>query len=36
MAKAICVLREPDRARFLSMRWELRYSGWLVTVLEIG
>lgn len=31
-----CVLREPDRARFLAMRWELRHTGWRVTVLEIG
>jgi hypothetical protein len=30
------VLREPDRARFLAMRWELRHTGWRVTVLEIG
>ena len=34
--EASCVLREPDRARFLAMRWELRHSGWRVTVLEIG
>ena len=31
-----CVLREPDRARFLAMRWELRRRGWRVTVLEMG
>src|SRR5699024_7850561 len=30
------VVREPDRARFLAMRWELRHSGWRVTVLEMG
>src|SRR5699024_6213472 len=24
--EASCVLREPDRARFLAMRWELRHS----------
>src|SRR5699024_3678278 len=34
--EASCVLREPDRARFLAMRWELRHTGWRVTVLEIG
>lgn len=34
--EASCVLREPDRARFLAMRWELRHTGWKVTVLEIG
>lgn len=34
--EASCVLREVDRARFLAMRWELRHSGWRVTVLEIG
>lgn len=34
--EASCVVREPDRARFLAMRWELRHSGWRVTVLEIG
>ncbi|GAA1288300.1 MULTISPECIES: Rv3235 family protein [Brachybacterium] len=34
--EASCVLREPGRARFLAMRWELRHSGWRVTVLEIG
>lgn len=34
--EASCVLREPDRARFLAMRWELRHGGWRVTVLEIG
>ncbi|NMA78518.1 MAG: hypothetical protein GX960_14875 [Actinomycetales bacterium] len=34
--EASCVLREPDRVRFLAMRWELRHSGWRVTVLEIG
>ena len=34
--EASCVIREPDRARFLAMRWELRHSGWRVTVLEIG
>jgi Family of unknown function (DUF6459) len=34
--EASCVLREPERARFLAMRWELRHSGWRVTVLEIG
>ena len=34
--EASCVVREPDRARFLAMRWELRHSGWRVTVLELG
>lgn len=34
--EASCVLREPDRARFLAMRWEHRHTGWRVTVLEIG
>ena len=34
--EASCVLREPDRVRFLAMRWELRHTGWRVTVLEIG
>lgn len=34
--EASCVVREPGRARFLAMRWELRHSGWRVTVLEIG
>lgn len=34
--EASAVLREPGRARFLAMRWELRHSGWRVTVLEIG
>ncbi|WP_233190598.1 MULTISPECIES: Rv3235 family protein [unclassified Brachybacterium] len=34
--EASCVLREVDRSRFLAMRWELRHSGWRVTVLEIG
>ncbi|MGY5765955.1 Rv3235 family protein [Brachybacterium sp. DNPG3] len=34
--EASCVLREPDRARFLAMRWELRHTGWKITVLEIG
>lgn len=34
--EASCVLREPDRSRFLAMRWELRHTGWRVTVLEIG
>lgn len=34
--EASCVLREPERARFLAMRWELRHTGWRVTVLEIG
>ena len=34
--EASCVLREPGRSRFLAMRWELRHSGWRVTVLEIG
>ncbi|HIY23518.1 MAG TPA: hypothetical protein H9837_04305 [Candidatus Brachybacterium merdigallinarum] len=34
--EASCVLRETDRARFLAMRWELRHTGWRVTVLEIG
>ncbi|HJB09864.1 MAG TPA: hypothetical protein H9786_04935 [Candidatus Brachybacterium merdavium] len=34
--EASCVVREPDRARFLAMRWELRHSGWRVTVLEMG
>ena len=34
--EASCVLREPDRSRFLAMRWELRHSGWRVTVLEVG
>ncbi|AXK45514.1 Rv3235 family protein [Brachybacterium saurashtrense] len=34
--EASCVLREPDRARFLAMRWELRHTGWRVTVLEVG
>ncbi|GAA1302810.1 MAG: Rv3235 family protein [Brachybacterium tyrofermentans] len=34
--EASCVLREPERARFLAMRWELRHSGWRVTVLEMG
>ncbi|WP_010535079.1 Rv3235 family protein [Brachybacterium squillarum] len=34
--EASCVLREPERSRFLAMRWELRHSGWRVTVLEIG
>ena len=29
-------LPEPERSRFLAMRWELRHSGWRVTVLEIG
>ncbi|MEE1649613.1 Rv3235 family protein [Brachybacterium sp. J144] len=34
--EASCVVREPERSRFLAMRWELRHSGWRVTVLEIG
>lgn len=34
--EASCVLRETDRSRFLAMRWELRHSGWRVTVLEVG
>lgn len=34
--EASCVLREPDRARFLAMRWEHRHTGWRITVLEIG
>lgn len=34
--EASCVLRDPDRSRFLAMRWELRHSGWRVTVLEVG
>ena len=34
--EASCVLREPDRSRFLAMRWELRHSGRRVTVLEVG
>ncbi|MFC0674494.1 Rv3235 family protein [Brachybacterium hainanense] len=34
--EASAVLREADRARFLAMRWELRHTGWRVTVLEIG
>lgn len=34
--EASCVVRERDRARFLAMRWELRHSGWRVTVLELG
>ncbi|WP_114855873.1 Rv3235 family protein [Brachybacterium sp. YJGR34] len=34
--EASCVLREPERARFLAMRWELRHTGWRVTVLEVG
>lgn len=34
--EASCVLREPDRSRFLAMRWELRHTGWRVTVLEVG
>lgn len=34
--EASAVLCEPDRARFLAMRWELRARGWKVTVLDIG
>src|SRR5699024_12771860 len=34
--EAGCVVREPERALFLAMRWELRHSGWRVTVLEMG
>lgn len=34
--EASCVVRERDRARFLAMRWELRHTGWRVTVLELG
>ncbi|MCW1805246.1 Rv3235 family protein [Brachybacterium squillarum] len=34
--EASCVIRDLDRARFLAMRWELRHTGWRVTVLEIG
>lgn len=34
--EASCVVREPERSRFLAMRWELRHTGWRVTVLEIG
>lgn len=34
--EASAVLREVGRARFLAMRWELRHTGWRVTVLEIG
>lgn len=36
VVEASAVVREPDRARFLAMRWELRHTGWRVTVLEIG
>lgn len=34
--EASAVLRESTRARFIAMRWELRHTGWRVTVLEIG
>lgn len=34
--EASCVVHERHRARFLAMRWELRHSGWRVTVLELG
>lgn len=34
--EASAVLCEPDRARFIALRWELRARGWRVTVLEIG
>ncbi|MCS6711005.1 hypothetical protein JSY14_02860 [Brachybacterium sp. EF45031] len=34
--EASAVVREPGRARFLALRWELRHTGWRVTVLELG
>ena len=34
--EASAVLRETTRARFVAMRWELRHTGWRITVLEIG
>lgn len=36
VVEASVVVREPGRARFLAMRWELRHTGWKVTVLELG
>jgi hypothetical protein len=36
VVEASAVVRETDRARFLAMRWELRHTGWRVTVLEVG
>lgn len=30
------VIRESSRSRFIAMRWELRHTGWRITVLEIG
>lgn len=36
VVEASAVVRESGRARFLAMRWELRHTGWRVTVLEIG
>ncbi|MCL6423936.1 Rv3235 family protein [Brachybacterium sp. JHP9] len=36
VVEASAVVREPDRARFIAMRWELRHTGWRITVLEIG
>lgn len=36
VVEASAVIREVERARFLAMRWELRHTGWRVTVLEIG
>lgn len=36
VVEASTVVRDRDRARFLAMRWELRHTGWRVTVLEVG
>jgi hypothetical protein len=36
VVEASTVVRDTDRARFLAMRWELRHTGWRVTVLEVG
>ncbi|MDO5645534.1 MAG: Rv3235 family protein [Dermabacter sp.] len=30
------IVRDSLRARFICMRWELRHSGWRITVLEFG